>query len=165
MNIDNDFRNELLNFHIDGANYQSCFQLYVYLLMYAKFEDGNINGIELKRGQCLTSITKLSEKTGLSEQNVRTAIKKLIEAGYIKKYSTKKYTILTMCHYDKKYEKKKNADVKDKQLKDKQDSPNVDNEQDIINKQEKRLQELREKAMAGTLTPEEAEEFNNWRRR
>lgn len=164
MNIDNDFRSELLNFHIDGANYQNCFQLYVYLLMYAKFEDGCINGIELKRGQCLTSITKLSEKTGLSEQNIRTAIKKLIEAGYIKKYATKKYTILTMCHYDKKYDKKKNADVQDKYPKEQQGSPNCNKEQDIINKQESRLQELREKAIAGTLTPEEAEEFNNWRR-
>lgn len=164
MNIDNDFRNEVLNFHVHGANYQNCFQLYVYLLMYAKFENGEINGIELKRGQCLTSIATLAEKTKMSERNIRTAIQKLIEAGYIKKYSTKKYTILTMCHYDKKYEKKKNTDVKDKQPEEKQDSPNCNKEQDIINKQESRLQELREKAIAGTLTPEEAEEFNNWRR-
>lgn len=133
--------------------------------MYANFKDNSINGVEIKRGQFLTSVSILAEKTGLSEKNVRTAIQKLIGAGYIKKYSTKKYTILTMCHYDKKHDKKKNTDVKDKQPEEKQDSPNVDNEQDIINKQEKRLQELRGKAMAGTLTPEEAEEFNNWRRR
>lgn len=161
MNIDNDFRNEVLNFHVHGANYQNCFQLYVYLLMYAKFENGEINGIELKRGQCLTSIATLAEKTKMSERNIRTAIQKLIEAGYIKKYSTKKYTILTMCHYDKQRDKKQN--VKDKKQSTVASNNLNDNEQ-IIHQQTdaERYRYLSEEILKRDLTAEEKEFFNNY---
>ena len=160
MNIDNDLRNEVLNFSIVGQSREHCLIVYIYMLMYANFKDNSINGVEIKRGQFLTSINILAEKTGLSEKNVRTAIQKLIDGGYIKKYATKKYTIFTICHYEKR---EKSAD-KSKQSKDKIVGQTTKSEQNINEQKENRLQELREKAIAGTLTPEEAEEFNNWRR-
>lgn len=158
MNIDNDLRTELLNFSVDSANYQNCFQLYVYLLMYAKFESGEINGIELKRGQCLTSIATLAEKTKMSERNIRTAIDKLIKYGYIKKYATKKYTIITLCHYDKHKQESKNKQQNVSNNKDVETNTKTPQKQTDA----ERYRYLSEEILKRDLTAEEKEFFNNY---
>lgn len=161
MNIDNDLRNEILNFSITGTSRVNCLIVYVYMMMYANFKDKTINGIDIKRGQYLTSCNVLAEKTGLSEQNVRTAIKKLIEAGYIKKYSTKKYTILTMCHYDKQHDKKKNVEYKKQST---VANNNLNDNEPIIHQQTdaERYRYLSEEILKRDLTAEEKEFFNNY---
>lgn len=158
MDIDNELRKKLLNFSVGNKKDPTACIVYIYLLMYAKFKDGIINGIELKRGQCLTSFRMLSNATGITERGVRTAVKKLIAEKYIKQHSTNHYTIFTICSYDMtdRHKTKNKTDKK---------SPNpsyeAQNEQDI-----QRYNELTDVLISGQreLTAEEKDFFNNFRR-
>ena len=51
--------------------------LFLHCLIKANFEDKKWRGIEIKRGQFITSISNLAIETGLSVSQVRTALNKL----------------------------------------------------------------------------------------
>ena len=51
--------------------------LFEHLLLTANWYDSEWHGIVVKRGQRITSREHLSSETGLSEQQIRTALKKL----------------------------------------------------------------------------------------
>ena len=74
--------------------------LFIHLLLKASYEDTEWNGIEVKRGQVITSRQHLAEETGLTEQQVRTSIKKLQSTNEITIKSTNKYTVVTIEKYD-----------------------------------------------------------------
>lgn len=74
--------------------------IFIHLLLKASYEDSIWNGIEIKRGQVLTSRKHLSEETGLTEQQVRTSLKKLQSTNEITIKSTNKYTLVTIEKYD-----------------------------------------------------------------
>ncbi len=74
--------------------------LFLHCLLEANFKDKKWRGVELKRGQFLTSNDKLRIKTGLTLQQVRTAIKKLKSTGEITTESTNRNTIITVVNYD-----------------------------------------------------------------
>jgi hypothetical protein len=74
--------------------------LFIHLLLKASYEDTIWNNIEIKRGQVLTSRKHLSEETGLTEQQIRTSIKKLQSTNEITITSTNKYTLITIEKYD-----------------------------------------------------------------
>lgn len=74
--------------------------LFLHLLLVANHKTNNWQGIEVKRGQRLTSIKHLSNETGLSEQNIKTALKKLKSTGELTSISTSKYTIISVLNYD-----------------------------------------------------------------
>ena len=57
------------------------FKLFLHCLIRANWKDGSWRGIKYKRGQFITSLRTLSKETGLSIQNVRTAIKHLELTG------------------------------------------------------------------------------------
>jgi hypothetical protein len=75
--------------------------LFLYFLLKANHTQGKWKGVEVKRGQLITGRLKISQETGLSEQNVRTALKHLISTNEVTKYTTSKYTIITITNYDK----------------------------------------------------------------
>ncbi len=56
--------------------------------------------IELNRGQIITGRKELSRETGLTEQEIRTAINSLIKCDFLTSKSTNKFTIITICNYD-----------------------------------------------------------------
>jgi len=74
-------------------------QLFIYLLVSANHKDKNWQGIEIERGQILTGRKSLSENTGLSEQTIRTLLRKLQNSNEITQKSTNKYTIITLVNY------------------------------------------------------------------
>ena len=74
--------------------------IFIHLLLKASYEDSIWNGIEIKRGQVLTSRKHLSEETGLTEQQVRTSLKKLQSTNEITIKSTNRYTLVTIEKYD-----------------------------------------------------------------
>jgi len=76
-----------------------CLHLWIHLLLVANRKDGYVNGIPVKRGQRLTSLAKLSEETGLSVQEVRTALKKLESTKNVTNTSTNKYRLITVEKY------------------------------------------------------------------
>lgn len=73
--------------------------LFEHLLLTANHEDKFWKGVEIKRGQKLTSIKHLSEETGLSKQQIRTAISKLQTTREITIKSTNKYSVITLVKY------------------------------------------------------------------
>lgn len=76
------------------------FCVWIHLLIIANYEPKTWKGVSIKRGQCVTSTKSLAEGCGLSEQNVRTALKHLEINGSITSKSTNKYTLITICNYD-----------------------------------------------------------------
>lgn len=73
--------------------------LFIHCLLLANFKDKRWRGELIKRGQFITSIAKL-EECGLTYQEVRTALEKLVKTGEIKKESTGSFTLITVCNYD-----------------------------------------------------------------
>lgn len=75
--------------------------LFIHFLLKANFDKGNSKGVLLERGQLVTGIFKLIKETGLSKQNIETALKRLEQYRNINKFSTKQYTIIEIVNYDK----------------------------------------------------------------
>lgn len=75
--------------------------LFIHLLLIANFSDTEWRGISIKRGQAIVGRSALAKDTGLSEQNIRTAFKKLEKTGELTSKSTNKYSIVTLNNYDK----------------------------------------------------------------
>lgn len=75
-------------------------KVFIHCLLKANWKDGDFQGITIRRGQFATSISELSQQTGLTPQNVRTAINHLISTNEITNQSTKKYRIITVNNYD-----------------------------------------------------------------
>jgi hypothetical protein len=80
---------------------QNVFRLFVHLLLKANYTTTKWKGIKIKRGQHLTGRFSLSKETGLTEQQVRTALNKLISTNEITKETTSQYTVITITNYDK----------------------------------------------------------------
>ena len=74
--------------------------LYITLMAMANFRDKKWHGEVIKRGELVTSYSSLSEKTGLTVQQVRTSIKKLEKSGDITKKSSNKNTLIIVTNYD-----------------------------------------------------------------
>jgi len=75
--------------------------LFIHLLLEANTEQKNWKGIcDVERGQLVTSVEKLRLETGLSTQEIRTALEKLTKTHEINKQSNKRFTLITICNYD-----------------------------------------------------------------
>jgi len=75
-------------------------RLYIYCVSMASWSDKKWKGKEIKRGEFVTGIPTLCAGTGLTEQQVRTALKHLISTGYITSTAHSKYRIITVNNYD-----------------------------------------------------------------
>lgn len=73
--------------------------LFVHLLLKANWKDGRWRGIDVPRGSFITSTEKLANETGLSIQQIRTALKKLEETGEVNKQTTSRYTHIFVQNY------------------------------------------------------------------
>lgn len=82
-------------------------QVFLYLLLNANSEDKKWRGETVKRGWLVTSNARMRQDLRLSEQQIRTIIKRLISTGEITYKSTNRYVIITICNYDK-YQGNKN---------------------------------------------------------
>ena len=75
--------------------------LFIHLILAASNRDTKWKGESLKRGQVIFGLSKWAKKTGISVQSLRTSLKKLESTGEINTKSTSKYTLITVCNYDK----------------------------------------------------------------
>lgn len=73
--------------------------VYDYLHCIAYVNDGILHGQKIRRGSCPVTRAGIMEATGLSAQEVRTRLKKLLDAGEIIVKSTNFGTIVTICDY------------------------------------------------------------------
>ena len=74
--------------------------LWVNLLISARKEDGWHGMIEVKKGQVITSLSKLSAETGISIRKIRTCLSNLLKSGEIKEMTNNHYRIITIIDYD-----------------------------------------------------------------
>lgn len=74
--------------------------LFIYCLLKANVEDKMWHGQLIARGSFVTSRASLSVATGLTEQEVRTAVEHLTSTGEIQCISTNLYTLVKVCNYD-----------------------------------------------------------------
>jgi DNA-binding transcriptional regulator YhcF (GntR family) len=73
--------------------------IFIHCLLRANHSNTKWRGIELEKGQFVTSYKKLAEENGVSLQTVRTHIKRLIKSGNLTIKTTNKFTIVTVCNY------------------------------------------------------------------
>ena len=75
--------------------------LFIHCLLNANYKDKLWKGVEVNRGQLLCGRNGLAKNTGLSPQQIRTAIKKLKKTGEISTTkSTNGCTLITVCNYE-----------------------------------------------------------------
>lgn len=74
-------------------------RLFIYMLLKANWKDGKFKGIDVPRGSFVSSIAKLSDGTGLSTDEVRTAIEHLVNSNTITKQSTNRFTLFSVVNY------------------------------------------------------------------
>lgn len=92
----------------------NTFHLFIYLLLTANFADGYFEGRLVKRGQLATSLPSISTGTGLSIQQIRTALNHLISTGEVTDESCHQYRIITVVKYDE-YQKATGKSTDDQQ--------------------------------------------------
>lgn len=90
-----------ININTDWEWYESTnvFRLFTHCLLHTNTQNIRYCGREIKAGQFVSSVARISAETGLTESQVRTALKKLKDTGYISTKSTNKYTIYTVNRY------------------------------------------------------------------
>lgn len=74
--------------------------LFLHCILRANWKPGEWKGIRYERGQFISSLAQLSQQTGLTVQQVRTALKHLESTGEITKQTTSKFTVITVKNYD-----------------------------------------------------------------
>jgi DNA-binding transcriptional regulator PaaX len=118
-------------------------QLFVHLLISANHKDGAWQGIKVQKGQLITGRKALSEATGLSEMSIRTCLARLEQTGEIRKQTTSKFSIITICNYSEYQDKKEDTNQQ------------ITNEQPASNQQlttnNKKNNITKEKNMAASL--------------
>ncbi len=80
-------------------NPNTC-HLFVHLFLTANYEAHDFEDITVQRGQRVTSIAMLAEETGLTEKQVRTALRHLKKTGDVTIWATRKYSVITLNFYE-----------------------------------------------------------------
>ena len=75
-------------------------KLWLHVLLRANYKACEWKGIEIPRGAFATSYTELAAESGLSVQQVRTALGKLKKTGEITVETNRHYTVITVSKYD-----------------------------------------------------------------
>lgn len=81
----------------DDAN---TMRLFIHLLLTANYKDGVYRGREIKRGQCVFGRKSVSKALGISEQSLRTSLRRLESTSEITTESTNQFTVVTIANYD-----------------------------------------------------------------
>ena len=80
--------------------HSTTLHLFLDLLLDANWQDSKTGLLVVKRGQCLTSLKRMHERTGLTTKQIRTSLDKLEKSGEIGKQTTNKYSIITINKYN-----------------------------------------------------------------
>lgn len=77
----------------------NTFRLFMYLLMTANHTDTEWRGTKVPAGSVLTGRESLAAKTGMSEQQVRTSLRKLKSTGEITSKTTNKFSVISITNW------------------------------------------------------------------
>ena len=110
----------------------NCFRLFLHLILKANHKEKRFKGIELKVGSIVTSRDLLARETGLSSQQIRTALTKLISTNEITSVTSSQGTIIQIVSYEK-YQVSTNEITNEQQ---------TSNQQSTTNKNDKNNKEI-----------------------
>lgn len=119
--------------------------LYIHLLISANSRDKRWRGIEVKRGQLVTSLDKLHAQTGISVRSLRTCLERLESTGEIEQKTTNAYRLITICKYgiyQAREEENDKQPTSERQTSDKQPTSE---RQATDNKQEYKKERIKER--------------------
>lgn len=149
--------------------------LFIHLLLKANFKDKKWKGHDIKRGQVLTGRKILSDETGLSEQQTKTALKKLQATNEITSQATNRFSIITLVNYNLYQDRKTNSNQPDNQPEEQQTTSNqpaddpTSNQQATTTKNDKKEEELKNdkknKELPDFINPEIFKDFKNMRKK
>lgn len=74
-------------------------RLFLHMLLRANWKDGRFQGVDIPRGSFVSSYQNIAAETGLSVQNVRTAIKHLKSTGELTVIQHAKFSVFTVNNY------------------------------------------------------------------
>ena len=74
--------------------------LFIHMLLKANWKDRKFEGEIIPRGSLVTSLAKLSEETGLTTREVRTAILHLEKSEEVTSKRQAKYSVFTIKNYE-----------------------------------------------------------------
>ena len=113
-------------------NKSEAVHLFLFMLIKANHKSGKWQGIDIERGQFISSLGNISNATGISVQTIRTILKKLEKTNEIELKSTSQFTIVTICKYECYQDEN---ETPNKQITNNQQTPN---KQLTTNKNEKK---------------------------
>lgn len=114
----------------------NTFRLFLHLLLKVNWKEGNFKGTKVERGSLVSSIGRLALETGLTEQEVKTALKHLKKTGEVTSKATSKFTVFTVVKYNQ-YQ----ADNQQLTSEQPADNQQVTNEQPAANQQVTTIEE------------------------
>jgi hypothetical protein len=79
----------------------NTFRLFMHLIVTANHNQETWRGTTVERGQLATGRESLSRELRLSQQEIRTSLDKLKMSGNIAIKSTNKFSVITVCNYEK----------------------------------------------------------------
>jgi hypothetical protein len=128
--------------------------LLIHLLLKANFKDKTWRGILIKRGEFLTGRKELSKETGLSEQQIKTALNKLKLSQEIAVTTTNKFSIIKVENY---------CDYQDKKIDSNQqiEQPTTNDQTTIKQQSTTTKNEKKEKKEVNSLIESQFEELWN----
>ena len=74
--------------------------LFIHILLSANNKDKNWRGKKIRRGEFVTTVKNLSEKTKVPVSSVRRRLKVLEDSGVISVKTTNKFSVITICKYE-----------------------------------------------------------------
>lgn len=75
---------------------QNTFKLFIHCLLMANHQPNKWRGITVDAGEFITSYDKLSSETGLTIQQVRTSLKRLISTQEIEQKTTSRFSVIKL---------------------------------------------------------------------
>ena len=112
--------------------------LFIHLLLTANHKPTKWRGIDVPIGAKITSREKLSQETGLSQRQVRTALSHLESTNEVTKSSTAAYTLIQLTNYQKYQLTDQVSDQPATNYRPSTDQPATTNKNDKNNKNEKK---------------------------
>lgn len=129
---------------VDDPN---TFCLFIHLNLMANWKDKKWHGKTIRRGELITTLDKLSKKTGLSIQNIRTSLKKLLLTQEVTKNQHSNYTHLSIKNYDK-YQGDNTVSNK-----------SLTNDQQLLKKEKKEKKEIEKYMSLNSITKKDVQEI------
>lgn len=134
-------------------------RLFIHILLKANHADASWQGIEIKSGTFITSRKSLAVETGLSEQQVRTSLNRLISTSEITSKATNKYSMITVNKWDG-YQKDNQQD--NKQVTSNQPASNHQITTNKNDKKEKNEDNDKKKTKSSRFTPPSVSEVSRY---